>query len=135
MLTDKNMNKLLPVAIAILGGLTIAFFGAHLTGYTAAVAMPKYFNTVLLMLLWDIFVVQLLGFGLVAAAFAFLYSRLCTASFLNSVIVVFGACQVSLMYPFTYSIYWINFFVILCALTAGYLTAKLTNNTTLKNAH
>jgi hypothetical protein len=129
------MNKLLPIAIAILGGLSIAVFGAHLTGYTAAFAMPKSFNTVLLMLLWDIFVVQLLGFGLLAAAFAFLYSRLCTISFLNSVIVGFGACQVSLMYPFTYSIYWVNFFVILCALIVGYLTAKVTYNKTLKSAH
>ncbi|MDT0627273.1 hypothetical protein [Alteromonas sp. W364] len=129
------MKKLLPIAIAILGGLSIAFFGAHLTGYTAAFAMPKSFNTVLSMLLWDIFVVQLLGFGLLAAAFAFLYSRLCTGSFLNSVIVVFGACQVSLMYPFTYSIYWVNFFVILCALIVGYLTAKVTYNNTLENAY
>lgn len=123
------MKTVTSIVTACIFGVLLAQAGSHITGYTAAFAMPESFAGV--MWLWDIFVIQFLGFGLLGILLAFIHVKLFAGSLLTSVLVPLIVCQLVLLYPFTYPVYWTNFLVILVSLVVGFFAARATHNRTL----
>jgi len=81
-------------------GSTVSIIGAYLTGYSAAIASPKSFFDIfpglLGLLVWDTFVVQLLGFGIVAALCSFYVARRFDVSWPLVAVLAFFVVQLML---------------------------------------
>ena len=81
-------------------------------------------ESVLLLVLLTLSVILLVTIGdilapmVAAIVLAYLHAKLLQGSVLISVVVLFVVCQLALYYPFTHSVVWINFLVIL---TSRYL--------------
>ncbi|WP_157953983.1 hypothetical protein [Microbulbifer sp. A4B17] len=63
----------------IIIGLVAGYLGPLITGYSSAIAIPETFRAFLSgggAVLWEVFVVHLLGYGLIVFTFVFLASRL-----------------------------------------------------------
>jgi len=118
------MKNGISVFAACIAGILLAYWGAYLTGYTAAFVMPKSF--VELMWLWDILVVQFLGFGVLATILAFAHAKFFSGSLVKSLLVPFVISQIVLTYPFTYILYWPHILVVFGSLSLGYWIAKST---------
>ncbi|OFC69298.1 hypothetical protein [Alteromonas confluentis] len=120
------MKNGISILSAIILGFLVAQLGSVLVGYTSAFAMPKFLASV--MWLWDILVIQFLGFGLLAATAGFIHARLFSGSYVSSLLITLVACQITLLYPFTYQVYWLNVFVIFASLLGGWVMARVTYN-------
>ena len=79
------------IFIGVLSGLLLAFVGVYLTGFTSALVMPTSFYS--LIWLWDILVVQFLGFGVLAVIISYMVTHKLKVGFTNSVIVTFIFAQ------------------------------------------
>jgi len=81
-------------------GVLVAIFGVTVTGYTSAIAAPiKLFQILdpsLGSLIWDVFVVQLLGFGVLSLVFAYFTVKQFALTWLLTVVVAFVSSQVVL---------------------------------------
>jgi len=110
------------ILVSITAGLTLANIGTFLVGYTAAFVMPTSFAN--FMWAWDILVVQLLGFGLLAIALAYLTVYLSKLNFSLSVLVVFIIAQLNLVFmDGSINLYWPNILTMLICLFIGWYTA------------
>jgi hypothetical protein len=118
------MKNGISVFAACIAGILLAYLGAYFTGYTAAFVMPKSFVDI--MWLWDILVVQFLGFGFLATILAFAHAKLFSGSLVKSLLVPFVISQIVLTYPFTYILYWPHILVVFGSLSLGYWIAKST---------
>lgn len=120
------MKNGISILSAIVLGFLVAQLGSVVVGYTSAFVMPK--SLVSIMWLWDILVIQFLGFGVLAAMAGFIHAKLFSGSYVGSLLVTLVACQLTLLYPFTYQVYWLNVFVIFASLLGGYFLARATHN-------
>ena len=120
------MKNGISIISAIVLGFVVAQLGSFIVGYTSAFVMPK--SLAPIMWLWEILVIQFLGFGVLAATAGFIHARLFSGSFAISLLVTLLACQLTLLYPFTYQVYWLNVFVIFASLFGGCLLAHATHN-------
>ena len=116
------MRNGISVLTAIVFGFLLAQAGAYLVGYIAAFTMPKDFAPIIW--LWDVVVIQFLGFGVLAALAGYVHAKLFPGSYIMSMLLMLVACQISLLYPFSYSVYWLNVFVILASLAGGFYLAR-----------
>ncbi|MBV1907813.1 MAG: hypothetical protein KUG78_00735 [Kangiellaceae bacterium] len=117
------MNLIKNTLSSVVAGLALAIIGAYLTGYTSAFVMPISFAS--FMWVWDILIVQFLGFGLLAIALSCLISYLSKFNFLFSVIVIFVIAQVGLFFMAgnNINLYWPNILTMLICLIIGWLIA------------
>ncbi|MGB2739983.1 MAG: hypothetical protein WBC60_05430 [Cognaticolwellia sp.] len=108
---------------SVVAGLILASLGAYLTGYTSAFAMPMSFAK--FMWAWDIFIVQFIGFGLLAILLSYSVAYLSKLNFLFSVIATFVIAQLSLfiMMGDSMNLYWPNILTMLTCLVLGWFIA------------
>lgn len=116
------MNKGISLFIAGMFGLVLPWLGSYVLGFTAGFAVPQSFVNVTWV--WDIVVVQFLGFGLLAMLLAYLHATYFRGSLLTSVMVLFLVCQLAIYSPFAHSVVWINFSVTLTSLLIGFFVAR-----------
>ena len=119
------MNLTKNTLSSVVAGLILAILGAYLTGYTSAFAMPISFAN--FMWAWDIFIVQFLGFGLLAIVLSYSVAYLSKFNFLFSVILTFVIAQLSLFFMMgsNMNLYWPNILTILICLIIGWFTAYI----------
>ena len=107
------------VGISLAMGCFIATTGVFLTGYTAAIAMPSWLSSAII--LWELLVVQFLGFGVISLLATFMLVRFCRV---NSVVLVVLALLVILLLPNLWYgtpiiFYWPHAVTLLICLTVG----------------
>ena len=120
------MKSGISIVTACIAGLMLAKVGSSFTGFTAAFVMPKSFANI--MWLWDVFVIQFLGFGILAIVLAFIHTKFFSGSLLKSLFIPLAISQVILMYPFTSSVYWTHLLMVFGSLSLGFSIAKDTHN-------
>ncbi|TMP01958.1 hypothetical protein CWC11_20385 [Pseudoalteromonas sp. S3178] len=118
------MNNIKNILVSIFSGIALAIIGSYLTGHTSALVMPVSFGN--LIWAWDIFVVQLLGFGLLAIASGFLVAYITNKNFLFSVVAVFLITQLYLSFVIGdgFYFYFPHILTMLVCLCAGWYVAR-----------
>lgn len=116
------MNLIKNISISLVASLILAYLGAFFTGYTAAFVMPISFAS--FMWVWDVFVVQFLGFGFLAFSLAFIIVYFFRLNFLLSVFVIFVFTQFNLsIMSGSFNLYWPHILTMLICLVTGWFTA------------
>ena len=117
------MNHAKNVFISLVSGIVLAMLGVYFTGFTASFAMPS--SLANMMWAWDIFVVQFLGFGVLAIMLSYLVAYLSKLSFVYSVLAIFVIAQfvLFLITGNLFSIYIANILTMFTCLTLGWFVA------------
>jgi len=121
--------------LGILAGVVLAYVGAYLTGYTAAMALPSFIandTSGILIYLWEMAVTQFLGFGLAAFVLVYLTIRLVRLSTWVFLIVVFIVCELSLsLMPSSYFDFYMPHYIVViaCLFLGAFLASRNISNT------
>ncbi|MBU2925844.1 hypothetical protein Q4506_06615 [Colwellia sp. 4_MG-2023] len=108
---------------SVVAGLILGYLGAYLTGYTSAFSMPA--NFIKFMWVWDILVVQFLGFGVLAILLSYSVAYFSKLNFFFSVIASFVIAQLNLflMMDGNINLYFPHILTMLTCLIIGWLIA------------
>ncbi len=117
------------VISAVLVGLVSALFGAFLTGYSAAITIPGglvEFFTGWRMFLWDILVVQFLGYGITILLLTFLVTILLKLNPWITAALAIIVCEAALAiaYPSSFSLYIPHIVVVVSCAFLGALSSR-----------
>ena len=117
------------IIVGLLVGIAIAFLGVYFTGFSAAIAAPAKVAEILSgpsFILWEIAVIQFLGYGLVTILLLYFAVKLLKLNPWLCAVAALVACEAALFmaYSSDYSIYIPHVLVLVACAAFGTFMAR-----------